>query len=109
MASRWMAPSGTRPDLLAGEDLPPEPHQKRSLDKRASLKAAGLALFGEKGYEGTSIGDIAERAKLAVGTFYQHFGSKRQVLLALIDELLEKLRQLGFRTTSMAKLRARFR
>src|SRR5258708_2112351 len=109
MASRWMAPSGTRPDLLAGEDLPPEPHQKRSLDKRARLKAAGLALFGEKGCEGTSIGDIAERAKLAVGTFYQHFGSKRQLLLVLMDELLEKLSQLDFHPTGMADVRSGLR
>src|SRR5215468_822773 len=75
----------------------PEPLQKRSLEKRAQLKAAGLALFGEKGYEGTSVDEIARRARLAVGTFYQHYGSKRQLLLALMDELLEKLSQLDFR------------
>jgi AcrR family transcriptional regulator len=86
-----------RPNLLAGEDLAPEPRQKRSRDKRARLKAAGLLLFGEKGYESTSVDDIARRAKLAVGTFYQHFRSKRQLLLALMDELLEKLSQLDFR------------
>jgi AcrR family transcriptional regulator len=86
-----------RPNLLAGEDLPAAPQQKRSLEKRARLKAAGLALFGEKGYESTSVDEIARRAKLAVGTFYQHFRSKRQLLLALMDELLEKLSQLDFR------------
>ena len=39
-----------RPNLLADEDLPPWPRQKRSLEKRARLKAAGLALFGEKAF-----------------------------------------------------------
>jgi len=82
------------PNLLAGEDLPRQPRQKRSVDKRERLKAAGLVLFGHKGYEGTSIDEIARRAKLAVGTFYQHFRSKRQLLLVLMDELLEKLSQL---------------
>jgi AcrR family transcriptional regulator len=95
-----------RPNLLSGEDLPAEPRQKRSLEKRARLKAAGLALFGEKGYESTSIDEIARRAKLAVGTFYQHFRSKRQLLLALMDELLEKLSQLDFRPTGVADVRA---
>jgi AcrR family transcriptional regulator len=85
-----------RPNLLAGEDLPPEPRQKRSLEKRARLKAAGLVLFGENGYDGTSLDEIARRAKLAVGSFYQHFRSKRQLLLALMDELLENLSQLDF-------------
>lgn len=95
-----------RPNLLSGEDLPPEPRQKRSLEKRARLKAAGLALFGEKGYESTSIDEIARRAKLAVGTFYQHFRSKRQLLLALMDELLEKLSQLDFRPRGVSDVRA---
>jgi AcrR family transcriptional regulator len=95
-----------RPNLLAGEDLPPAPQQKRSLEKRARLKAAGLVLFGEKGYESTSIDEIARRASLAVGTFYQHFRSKRQLLLALMDELLEKLSQLDFQTANVSDVRA---
>jgi AcrR family transcriptional regulator len=99
----------TRPNLLAGEHLPPEPHQKRSLDKRARLKAAGLVLFGERGYENTSIGGVARRAKLAVGSFYQHFRSKRQLLLVLMDELLEKLSQLDFRPGAVTDVRAGIR
>jgi AcrR family transcriptional regulator len=95
-----------RPQLLAGEDLPPEPRQKRSLEKRARLKAAGLVLFGLKGYESTSIDEIARRARLAVGGFYQHFRSKRQLLLALMDELLEKLSQLDFRPRGSTDVRA---
>jgi AcrR family transcriptional regulator len=96
----------TRPNLLAGEDLPSEPRQKRSLKKRARLKAAGLLLFGEKGYESTSIDEIARRAKLAVGSFYQHYRSKRQLLLTLMDELLEKLSQLDFRPRGSTDVRA---
>jgi AcrR family transcriptional regulator len=83
-----------RPDLLAGENSLAEPRQRRSIEKRARLKTAGLALFGENGYERTSIDEIARRAKVAVGGFYLHFGSKRQLLLALMDELLEKLSRL---------------
>jgi AcrR family transcriptional regulator len=97
------------PNLLAGEDLPAEPHQKRSLRKRARLKSAGLALFGEKGYEGASIAAIARRAGLAVGTFYQHFRSKRQLLLALMDDLLEYLSRLDLRSQTAADPRAGLR
>ena len=95
-----------RPDLLAHEDLPPAPLQKRSLDKRARLKSAGRVLFGSKGYERASIEEIAERAGLAVGTFYQHFRSKRQLLLSLMDELLEKLGQLNLRPAADGDARA---
>jgi len=95
-----------RPKLLKGEDLPPEPHQKRSLKKRERLKSAALALFAEKGFEATSVEEICRRAKLAVGTFYQHYRSKRQLLLALMDELLENLSGLDLRPQSAADVRA---
>ena len=98
-----------RPNLLVGEDLPPEPRQNRSRERRASLKSAGLALFGEKGYLGTSIEEIATRAQLPVGSFYQHFRSKRQLLLALMDELLEKLSRLDFRSGWGSDVRAGLR
>ena len=98
-----------RPNLLAGEDLPPAPQQKRSLDKRERLKSAGLALFGKNGYERTSIEEIARTANLAVGGFYQHYRSKRQLLLALMDDLLEKLSQLDLRPHPSTDIRSGLR
>ena len=98
-----------RPNLLTGENLPADPRQKRSLEKRAQLKAAGLAVFAEKGFEGASIDDIARRAKLAVGGFYQHFRSKRQLLLVLTDELLERLSRLDLRPQTIADTRTALR
>lgn len=80
-----------RPVLLAGEDLPAPPRQTRSIENRRRVKAAALALFGEKGYERTSIEEIAKRASVAVGGVYLHFRSKRQLLLALMDDLLDVL------------------
>jgi AcrR family transcriptional regulator len=94
-----------RPDLLKGEDLLPEPLQLRSRKKRTRIKAAGLALFGEKGYERTSIDDIATKAKIAVGGFYQHFRCKRQLLLVLMDELLESLSRLDLRPKGKSNIR----
>jgi len=81
------APEG-RPDLLAGQSLPPPPRQERSRLKRVALLAAALDLFAAQGYEATSIDEIARRAGVAVGGFYQHFVSKQQVLLVLMDQLL---------------------
>jgi len=98
-----------RPNLLAGEDLLPQPKQKRSLAKRARLKAAALALFGEKGYEGTSVEEIAKRANLAMGSFYQHYRSKRQLLLALMHELLEHLNRLELRLRGTEDIRTGLR
>jgi AcrR family transcriptional regulator len=87
----------TRPHLLEDQDLPAAPTQRRSQDNRSRLKAAALAAFGEKGYEKTSIEEIARRASLATGSVYQHYRSKRQLLLALMDDLLEHLSHLDLR------------
>jgi AcrR family transcriptional regulator len=98
-----------RPNLLAGEDLPPAPLQKRSLAKRERLKAAALDRFGQRGYQATSISDIARHARLAIGSFYQHFRSKRQLLLVLMDDLLEKLCRLDLRPKAAPDVRASLR
>ncbi len=45
-------------------------------------------LFAERGYDGTSMADIASAAGVAVGAVYRHFRTKRQLLLVLVDRML---------------------
>jgi len=98
-----------RPRLLDDEAPPPRPRQERSREKSAQLLAAALALFAEKGYEATSVGAIALRAGVAVGSFYQHFRGKRQLLLVLMDQLLESLERLDLRPKGASSIRAGLR
>lgn len=86
-----------RPILVRRSEQLPEPAQQRSRARRAALLDAALATFASEGYERTSVGAICERAGLPVGTFYQHFPSKRQLLLALMDELVHRLDGLELR------------
>lgn len=44
------------------------------------LVVAALDLFTERGYENTTVIDIAERAGLTKSTFFRHFPDKREVL-----------------------------
>ena len=81
---------GAYPDLLAGQQLPHAPQQARSRRKRDALLQSALELFAKRGFEETSIEDIARDAGVAVGGFYQHFASKRQLLLVLMDRLLQE-------------------
>ena len=98
-----------RPNLLKREQLRPEPRQKRSQEKRRRLKEAALHIFRSRGFERTSIEQIAKRANLATGSFYQHYGSKRQLLLALMDELLAAMGQLSLRPNYTGDVRASLR
>jgi AcrR family transcriptional regulator len=82
-----------RPDLAAGEEQARIPSQRRSRVRRQALLLAAVELFGRNGYEATAIGDIAGRAGTSVGAFYQYFRSKRQLLLLLMNEFLQKLEQ----------------
>jgi AcrR family transcriptional regulator len=47
---------------------------------------AAERLFSKRGYEPTSVGDVAASASVGVGTLYHHFPDKRALLLALIDD-----------------------
>src|SRR5690242_14074807 len=51
-------------------------------DARVRLQEAALALYGERGYEQTTVAEIAERAGLTKRTFFRHFTDKREVLFA---------------------------
>ena len=44
------------------------------------LALAALELFAERGYENTTVVDIAQRAGLTKSTFFRHFQDKREVL-----------------------------
>lgn len=85
------------PILGADEDFPRPPRQNRSLAMRQKLLDAGRTLFAEQGYEAASIQAIAARAGAAVGAFYTHFRSKRQLLIVLMSELLQRLLNLDLR------------
>jgi AcrR family transcriptional regulator len=94
------------PVLRTGEPAPAEPRQARSIEKRNNLFEAGRLLFGEKGYEATSIGDITSKAGTASGAFYQYFSSKRDFLVALMNEFIQKLSSLDLRPKGGADLNA---
>ena len=47
---------------------------------RRALQQAALALFAERGYEETTVADIAARAEVGVRTFFVHFPTKEDVL-----------------------------
>ena len=53
---------------------------------RAAITAAAREIFAERGYHGTSIRDIAERAGLSLSALYYWHPSKQHLLAALLEE-----------------------
>jgi AcrR family transcriptional regulator len=60
-------------------------------DARGRLLQAALELYGERGFEQTTVAEIAARAGLTERTFFRHFADKREVLFAGAGELEELL------------------
>jgi AcrR family transcriptional regulator len=58
---------------------------------RGRLEQAALQLYGERGFEQTTVAEIAQRAGLTERTFFRHFADKREVLFAGARSLEELL------------------
>jgi AcrR family transcriptional regulator len=62
-------------------------------ETQAALYRTAVALFAERGYEETTLRQIAERAGVSAALLYRYFPSKRAVVLALYDELSAEFRE----------------
>ncbi|MFA7169562.1 MAG: TetR/AcrR family transcriptional regulator [Candidatus Paceibacterota bacterium] len=63
------------------------------INKKQSIYLSAAALFGKKGFEGTSLDEVAQKAGVAKGTIFYHFQNKEELFSALIQEGVEQLSQ----------------
>jgi AcrR family transcriptional regulator len=88
-------PPHPNPAILAENSS--KTRQASKAETRRLLMAAGRELFAEKGFTETYAGEIAQRAGVAVGTIYLHFGDKegllREILLEAANEIYARVQQ----------------
>ena len=65
--------------------------EKKKLANRQNILDAAALVFKNTGFSESSISDIMKAANLGVGTFYNYFDTKEQLLLALLKDLADKL------------------
>jgi AcrR family transcriptional regulator len=77
--------------------LPRGPHglsrAEVSTSQRTRLMAALAELLADRGYAAVTIGELAARAGVSRGTFYEHFADKEACLLAAYDHFAASLRE----------------
>lgn len=70
--------------------------EREKLQKRNEILMAALRLFAEKGFENTTMDEIAESAEFGKGTIYNYFENKSDIYKGILDkttdEQLESLR-----------------
>jgi AcrR family transcriptional regulator len=75
-------PKSSPPD----REQPPSLRAEQVAQTRAALIAAGRRLFGERGFAGTSVEDLARQARVTTGALYHHFATKTLLFEAVFEQ-----------------------
>jgi AcrR family transcriptional regulator len=67
--------------------------KSKDSERRTQIMISGLEVFAEKGFHLASMDDIAERAGVSKPILYQHFSSKQDFYLGVLDERVDYLVQ----------------
>lgn len=70
-----------------GQAAAPGRRERAKADKRARILAAALALFEERGFERTSMSEVARLADVAQGTVFQYAATKAELLMMVAEAL----------------------
>src|SRR5688500_13215478 len=79
------------------------PRPSNTAERRAQIVQAMLEVMAKSGYDGASIASIAEAAGLAPGLVHYHFQDKLEILLALGEELVSRVKKRYLRRRSAAR------
>jgi AcrR family transcriptional regulator len=97
------------PHLAPGPNGPEKQglRERKKEKTRHALETAALELFAEKGFDGTTVDEIAEACDVSPRTFFRYYSAKEDVLFADGDERLEDLlRELARRPADELPIRA---
>jgi len=65
-----------------------EQKQSNETKRREQIMAAAMSVFSRLGYDGATMANVAAEAGVAVGTIYNYFPSKRDLLEAIADDYI---------------------
>jgi AcrR family transcriptional regulator len=77
--------------VAQGPTLPARPTNRRPKDRRERIVSSAAALFWRLGYRRVSMADIGSSVGIGASALYRHFGSKAELLAAVLDTSLDAL------------------
>ena len=63
---------------------------KKADDRKREIIGAARQLFREKGHENLTMQELMDKLNIAKGTIYHHFGSKNDLLEAVVEDLIDE-------------------
>ena len=72
----------------SGASHPVEPGTAEEESRATRFMRSALAILGETGRADFTVLEVVERSKTSLRSFYQHFSSKDELLLALIEKIM---------------------
>ncbi|EGD53305.1 TetR/AcrR family transcriptional regulator [Gordonia neofelifaecis] len=92
----------------SGEEVSKAPRSRMTgAQRRLQLIEVARGLFAERGFEGTSIEEIAQRAGVSKPIVYEHFGGKEGLYAVVVDREMETLLEMV--TSSLTRNRSLYR
>lgn len=67
--------------------------ERKKINSKKAIVAAAVNLFGQKGFQETTVADIMNEADLGIGTFYNYFQSKEEILKSLLAQIVEEINE----------------
>ena len=65
--------------------------ERKKMLSRQAILAAAVQEFSQKGFRETSVADIMNAADLGIGTFYNYFQSKEEILVHLLASMVQEV------------------
>jgi len=73
------------------ENMRKPPKQARAQKTVAAILEAAIQVLDKHGYEATTTNHVAERAGVSVGTLYQYFSNKEEIVTAMLQNYRKQL------------------
>ena len=88
--------------IQVGDTQAPSLRAEHVAQTRAALIEAGRWLFGERGFAGASVEDLAREARVTTGALYHHFGAKRLLFEAVFEQAHAEMLEISAQYASEA-------
>ncbi|WP_206059442.1 TetR family transcriptional regulator, partial [Nonomuraea zeae] len=69
--------------------MPPESRTFIEEARRAQIISCAIEVLADQGYPHTTLAKIAKQAKISTGVISYHFGGKKQLIQAVVEEVVK--------------------